>query len=531
MEISFQSIFSLRAGGALPRRGRNDVRTLINNAEISTLISKFVTTLFVVVFALIVFYPLTAPQNPSGPSKELAVTGSISAFLAVVLFLISFMGLQASTAFVSSKIVDVLSPLSLSKREVSNIVFLCFIRIFDIPLIAASVTIPLVFYLIKGSLLGGLVAFLGVVSSEIFAIALTIILARFFYSRVAGGGGKSKWQTFLRFVFMLVWIIPSFAIYFVVNFAQQLVQSFASLTQSLVFASNLFAMIYPFSFGYLVSFTMFPNQVDYIILGLSAASCVAYLALAVYSLRWVLGTVRRIGMGGFASVLRESVKDTALKLEIPWVGVIRKDLRIASRSPSYASLFLLPAVQTVLLAVSFTSLGEMQLSTMLGVLVGTSIVVLLLPPTLVSIEGLAASYTRSLPLKKRTLISAKTLLSTIIYMISLSVLVVMTLYMRRNLFYILTLGLAHSFSVAAATTVELIILANKFWKEGFAVGNLYSRLSTFILIVIPGLVVVMVPILAAIFTIVLAPYWVLAVFTAVALIEFGLAMAYVSLKK
>jgi hypothetical protein len=116
-------------------------------------------------------------------------------------------------------------------------------------------------------------------------------------------------------------------------------------------------------------------------------------------------------------------------------------------------------------------------------------------------------------------------------MISLSVLVVMTLYMRRNLFYILTLGLAHSFSVAAATTVELIILANKFWKEGFAVGNLYSRLSTFILIVIPGLVVVMVPILAAIFTIVLAPYWVLAVFTAVALIEFGLAMAYVSLKK
>jgi len=530
-EISFQSIFSLRAGGALPRRGKNDIKTLISNAEVSTIISKLVTTLFIAFFGFVVFLPLMAGTSSSYPTRELTAVGSVSTFLAVVLFLISFMGLQVSTSFVSSKAVDVLSPLSLSKSEISRIVFLCFVRIFDIPLAASVTVLLLAYYLIGGSFLGGLAAFTGVIVTEAFALALTIGLARFFYSRVAGGGGKSKWKTLLRFAFMLVWILPSFGIYFVVNFAEQIVQSFASLTQGFSAALQLLVMIYPFSYGYLVSFATFSYQVDYLTVALSAGACLGYVALAAYCVRWVTRTVGRIGVGGIGTALREVVKDTIVSPQVPWLGTIRKDLRIASRSPSYASLFLLPAIEATVLAMSFSSFSEVGLSSTLGLLTGMSVIVLMLPPTLVSIEGLAASYTRSLPLKKKTLISAKTLLSTLTYAISLVVLFIVALYMGKSYFYILTFGAMHLFSVAAATMLELIILTNKFWKEGFAIGNIYARLTTYILIILPGLAVVMIPIIAALATFLLAQSLTLAVFLGIAVTEFAVAAAYVALEK
>lgn len=530
-EISFQSIFSLRAGGALPRRGKNDIKTLISNAEVSTIISKLVTTLFIAFFGFVVFLPLMAGTSSSYPTRELTAVGSVSTFLAVVLFLISFMGLQVSTSFVSSKAVDVLSPLSLSKSDVSRIVFLCFVRIFDIPLAASVTVLLLAYYFIGGSFLGGLAAFTGVIVTEAFALALTISLARFFYSRVAGGGGKSKWKTLLRFAFMLVWILPSFGIYFVVNFAEQIVQSFASLTQGFSAALQLLVMIYPFSYGYLVSFATFSYQVDYLTVALSAGACLGYVALAAYCVRWVTRTVGRIGVGGIGTALREVVKDTIVSPQVPWLGTIRKDLRIASRSPSYASLFLLPAIEATVLAMSFSSFSEVGLSSTLGLLTGMSVIVLMLPPTLVSIEGLAASYTRSLPLKKKTLISAKTLLSTLTYAISLIVLFIVALYMRKSYFYILTFGAIHLFSVAAATMLELIVLTNKFWKEGFAIGNIYARLTTYILIILPGLAVVMIPIIAALATFLLAQSLTLAVFLGIAVTEFAVAAAYVALEK
>jgi predicted permease len=469
--------------------------------------------------------------SSTGSLKDLTAVGSVSTFLAVVLFLISFMGLQVSTSFISSKATDVLRPLSLSRSDISRIVFLCFLRIFDIPLVASVTVLLLAYYFVGGSVLGGLVAFTGVIVTEAFALTLTMGLARFFYSRVAGGGGRSRWKTLLRFAFMLVWILPSFAIYFVVNFAEQIVQSFASLTQGFSSVLQLFVVLYPLSYGYLVSFVTFSQSIDYLTVALSVVACLGYVTLAAYCVRWVTRTVGGIGATGVSTAPREVVKDTIVSPQVPWLGTIRKDLRVASRSPSYASLFLLPAIEAAVLAMSFSSFSEVGLSSTLGLLTGMSVVVLMLPPMLVSIEGLAASYMRSLPLKKKTLISAKTLLSTFTYAVSLVVLFIVALLMGKSYSYILTFGAIHLFSVAAATMLELIILANKFWKEGFAIGNIYARLSTYILIILPGLAVVMIPIIAALATFIFAQSLTLVVFLGIAATEFAVTTAYVAFEK
>jgi hypothetical protein len=296
--------------------------------------------------------------------------------------------------------------------------------------------------------------------------------------------------------------------------------------------------IYPFSYGFLVSYATFLQGIDYLLLGLSIACSIGYLIIAYYCFRWVTQTVRKIGTPGTAMKLREVVKDTLIRPQMPWLGIIRKDLRVASRAPSYASLFLLPAMQTIVLAISFSSFREVGtiatqagLSTTLGILTGISMMTLLLPPTLLSIEGLASSYMRSLPVKKRTLIAAKTLMSTATYVISLVVLFVVAFSLGKDFSFILTFGTAHVFAIASAIMLELTILINKHWKEGFAVGNIYARLSTYALILIPGFATVSAPIIAALVTFFVARQFVLTVFLIVALAEFALMLALVFQEK
>jgi hypothetical protein len=525
-EISFQSIFSMRAGSGLPQRGRTNIKQLVQTARLNILLSKILTTIFVAAFAFILFvFPMSETGSVS-VSRQLTVAVSVSTFLASIMFLMVFMGLQVATSFVSSKIADTLSPLPLSRQDISNIIFVCFIRIFDLPLITAIIGLVSVYLFVGGTILGGLIVFAAVIVAEIFALALTVGLARFFYAKVAGGGGRSRWKTVQRFIFMIVWILPTFGTYLVLNSAAQVAMAFASFAQSLSTTSQFITLAFPFSLGFLVSFATFPQQANIVALALSAASSVGYVALAAYCFRWVTRTVRKIGGGAIASATREVVKDTVIKPQMPWLGIIRKDLRIASRSPSHATLFFFPVLQTALLAISFSTMditraGNWSFSVALGALTGVSMVTLLLPPTMFSIEGLASAYTRSLPLKKKTLIFAKTVLAMTTYLSSLAVLFIVAVYLGRDFSFILTFGLIHAFSVAAACMLELKIMANKFWSEGFAMGNVYARLSMFILILLPGYVTAGIPIIAVFITFFFAEQLILPVFFAIAITEFA----------
>lgn len=530
-EVSFQSIFALRSGSSLPRGGRGDVRRLIVNARTNTLISKLLTTVFVAIFGFTVFLAPTTNLAGSASSKELTMVIGTSAFLATVFFLVVFMGLQVSTSFVSSKIAEILGPLPLSKSDISKIVFLCFVKIFDIPLVASAVVFVAAYLLAGGTALGSVVAFAAVVVTETFALTATVSLAGFFYSRVSHGHGRSKYHSLLRLAFMLVWVLPTFAAYFVVQFAGEIVGFFASLTSGFALFSQVLVLIYPFSFGFLISSATQTASLNVELLTLSAVSSSAYLVASYFCLRWVTRTIGRIGARGTVAVLRETVEDTWIKPQMPLLGMIRKDLRIASRAPSYASLFLLPAIQTVILAMSFSSFSDVTLNVALGILTGVSLTTLLIPPTLLSIEGLASAYLKSLPTDKRTLIEAKTMLSTVIYALSMLVLLLALMVLGRDPSLMLLLGGMQTFSMVAAIMLETTILVRKFWKEDFALGNIYARLSTYILVLIPGFIVALVPIGAAIATYLFAESMVAIVFGCVALLEFAVMAAVVTRQK
>lgn len=516
-EVSFQSIFALRGGASLPQKDQS-ISQIAKRAETNTLISKILTTIFIVAFGLSVFIsPITGPE--AGTPKEFAMAGGITAFFAALLFLMAIMGLQVTTSFISSRILDVLGHLPLSRSEISNIAIITFIRIFDIPLLAALFAFPVIYAIQSGSVVGSFISFIGIAVTEIFALTLTIGLARFFYSRVLRGGG-SMGSTILRFIFLIVWILPTLGVYLVINLAGQITTVFASIAQTLQ-AANYIALIYPFSFSLLMSDFAFPGRLDNFTIGLSATASVGYVILGAYCFMQIGTSIRRV-----VSEAEEKTATHGLVLDLKihparsWLGIIRKDLRIASRSPAYASLFLLPVIQTVVLMLSFLSLGYIGLNVALGMLLSMSFVSLMLPPTLLAIEGLASSYTRSLPLRRRTIIAAKAVVTTLIYAMSLLVLLLAAVFLRKDFNVILTFGAVHVFSVAAASMLVLSTFVKKLWEEGFAMGNIYARLGTFIRVLLPGVLIALAPIIAASVAFFLAQTHVLTVFFTIAFLEF-----------
>jgi len=532
-EICFQSIFSLRLGATFPRMGEAKIEKLVSQAKTSMLISKILVAIFVLILGVL---PLSYRSLPIGNLKlpeELAVVSCISVYLSAVLFLLIMVGLQVTTSLVSTKAFEILGALPISRRGISVIALLSFIRIFDVPLVTAVITFPVVYFLFIGSALGSLVSLFAIVITEAFALTFTVGLAKFFYSKIAGGGGGSRYKAVLRFVYMLIWILPSFGIYIVMNFAVQIFQFLAStLTQISLLYTNLLAFVYPFSLGFLISLTTFPQKVNLSLATFSLISSFAYFALAFFGLRYVGSTVREICAGRLITSVKELVKDTFIRPKTPWLGIISKDLRVASRSPAYASILLLPIIQTAIIALIFLNRDiELGVTSIFGMLSGMSFLILMVTPILFSAETLASAYMRSLPLKRRTVIAAKVLLTVLIYLITIMTMSILAFYLGSNATLIVIYGFSHAFSVAAASITELLLLIRKFWKEEFTMGSVYTRLSTFIVTLIPGIAIVMMPIIVGGYAYFMTNNLVLPIFMVISLSEFAIAALFASMIK
>jgi hypothetical protein len=105
------------------------------------------------------------------------------------------------------------------------------------------------------------------------------------------------------------------------------------------------------------------------------------------------------------------------------------------------------------------------------------------------------------------------------------------LYLKRDFSLVLTYGLIHALAVYSGITLELTLLVRRFWREGFAVGNIYSRITVYIMIFIPGAVIVATPIITAVALLLLAPNLVLPIFLTLALAESAVMTAIVVFQK
>jgi len=412
-----------------------------------------------------------AARYVAGNSTEpsFAVVGSVSVYLAVVLFFLVFMGLQMTTTFVSAKIIETLNPLPLTRKDLSDIGLLTFVRIFDAPMVVALIVFPIGYIFFTGSILGGLILILGIVVTEAYALALVLALARFFQAKIATVGG-SAWRSALRVVYMLLWILPTFGTYLLMNFASRapvLVSSVANAVSS----ATILVVAYPFSLGFLVSQTVSFQLANSSVMAASLAATLCYVALGAYAVRWAESAIRKIPFSIGGTITSKTTRGRGIIPRAAWIGVTLKDLRIASRTPSYFSILMLPTFQTIILAILPISegvgLGEIVY---FGLIIYSSIMVILIPASLYSMEAVGSAYTRTLPIRRRSLLVAKTLVALLSYLVSLIAIGVLFLILKKEVFMAMELGIVQILPISAASIIRATIQVAAHSKQTRPIG-------------------------------------------------------------
>ncbi len=311
-ELAFKSLLNMRRPGA----SNEAIKKLIDNSIISITINKiFITLIFIIamLFAGVENSPI-----------------SYASYILMVMFMFAVFFLQSVTYYFQVDF-DILNSLPINRRGRERIMLLTFLRIFDMPLATNLLLFPVVAGFAAGPL-SVLPAIIGILSAEIFAIALVTYLSAIFYRKLASP--SSGWRAAVRFIFILIWGTSFFVLYAVMIWMPTIYHYMKNLSPILNDFEFLFRAIFPFDFSYLI---VDPDPI-------SLLSSALFTILAYFAFKWTLHT------GGRKPTIEYmEMPEMKLKIHTPIGAMFRKDLKITTRNPGLAMLLALPALEVLLL--------------------------------------------------------------------------------------------------------------------------------------------------------------------------------------
>ncbi|MCL5984702.1 MAG: hypothetical protein M1143_03945 [Candidatus Thermoplasmatota archaeon] len=492
-EVTFQAIYALKSGNVFAASERKRGEEGPARAQRRVFQSKMtVAVLFMLTFLASSFALSTGRRYFPTTLSPVYFDGAIISLVLVVLFsLVWITGLQVALPFVSSQATTALLVLPVDEEDAAWISFLAFLRLFDAPLVTALIFFPIAVGYGIGSLWAGLAVVPGVVSTEIFALSLSLLTAKFFSRSVSGASGGSLRSLAVRWAYLILWTIPSLVITIFITFSYQIISALGSWENGDPTLLNVVFALFPFPFGYLSAATaaLSGDPLSSFLVPLALAG--AYLVLMALSARWLLDAP--IALSRVVNVSGErSMNSAPLVVSRPTLAVLKKDLRIASRTPAYAFLLLLPLLDAFVLGL-FTYLGSpAPVLAERYAFAGVTVAVLLATffgPVFFATEIIGFSLTRTLPLSQRTLILSKTLLIAIVYLLAFAVVAVLVSSKVHNFPSFVLFALLELPAVVAAALLEIGVLLERAKRTGVPIASLYSGAWWTTLVVLPGLLV------------------------------------------
>ncbi len=414
-ELSLQAIYAFRQGNILPTGASGDLvpkarrRVWQSKAMVAGLLG-FLTlgAAFLLRYSALV----TARAFPYYLPPPVFDLGVLTALLGLDVAFLWWTGLQILPTLLSSSVLPVLEALPVDERTLRRVAALVYVRLFDVPVLTVLLLTPLLVSFALGAP-AGLAIIPGVVSSVAFALVLSLITARFFVRRVQssrGGGGS----TVLRWTYLVLWVIPAFGMFGFVTLAPAFFTALSHLTATGPSGPfDLLLLAFPFALAALPPVAAMGTGALPLGSGglaILAGATLGYLGLAAACLAWLGGAVRRVGepLHGVA----DGSPSARFGLEVtgPVRSVLVKDLRIASRSPGYAFLILLPILDAFALGLLSYAPGSSTGGAdalALGAVTSSALLATFFGPAFFAIEVLAYSYGRTLPLPDRSLVLGK----------------------------------------------------------------------------------------------------------------------------
>jgi predicted permease len=496
-ELSFQSIYALRQGNVLPS---SDPPSLVATARRRVFQSKLLIGLLLGLMGAgggLALSPTV--EHFLGPTAPMAVyqAAVIAGVLLLQLSLLWTTGLQILPTFLSSRILPTLETLPVDPRDLDRAAFLLFVRLFDTPALSIIVVTPFAIGVALHSVWAGLAVLPGALSAVILAFGLSLATGDFFVRRVVGSPTGSL-STTIRWMFLVLWAVPAFAIYTFISFSPELLRTLGSLSNGNPTGLTGLLLIYPFPFAYLPSLAG-PTGT----LGLPTANVLVVVAAAfAYAVpigllaAWLVRAPRRLALGVPEVAARRTNSGAPLHPTGAVRALLFKDLRTASRSPGYAFVVLLPILDAAVIGLS-TFVGARSATNVFNLgaaAVATSaLLATFFGPAFFATEVMGYSYTRTLPLAPRTLLAGKVGLVVLIYALSAAVIFGFTVARVFSPWVFTAFALAELPALVAAALIELGILFKVSARRGLAVTNLYTGAWWATVVVLPGLIVAAAP--------------------------------------
>lgn len=409
-EVQFRSAMSMSQGGMT-----QTVEKQIDQARRNARFNKITVALFIgmlaAVFGFTVWGTITGAFGTLVEHRWVTVAFTVSIFSLLGFAFLVFWGIMVSTSFISTNVAAIGQHLPVSQSDTGKLALLAYIRLFDAQLFTVILAFPIAYGLATQSLLGTLACFGVFLISVGLAIAVMLILALYFYTRIQSSGG-SRLNSIIRILFIFLWVIAILG--FSLSF--QLISMIIPLLESLAITLEPLWFIiffgYPFSMGtFVVLATGIPGTPPF---WLDFLVVLCYGFLAFWGVRWARRFLVRIGTGGIIQSGPSAIRPAALKVKGLSMALFRKDLRIATRTPGQAIMFFLPIVMMVPIFLQF--IWEVGIISLTDVVISIAIPTIMLgffSIFFLGVEARGMSYTLTLPLKTKSILKSKAQLISI----------------------------------------------------------------------------------------------------------------------
>jgi hypothetical protein len=431
---------------------------------------------------------------PTGLYQAAVLAGLVGLEVA----LLWWTGLQALPTLLSSSAIAVLEPLPIDRATLRRVALLVYLRLFDLPAVVVLVATPL----FVGAALGpvaGLAVLPAAGSAVVFALALALLTGRFFVRRVQGsrgGGGSSA----VRWTYLVLWLLPAFGLLAFVTASPPFFRAIANLTAVPTQAPALaLTLAYPLPLAFWPPLAAGGPGALGVPAGIrlaAAGASAAYVLLAGYAALWLYRATVDVGGLPPARPTPGGPSAFVLRPQRPAWAVLTKDLRLASRTPGYAFLILLPLLDAVALGlVSYAgAAGRPEARGIaLGAVSAAALLATFFGPAFFALEVIAQSYGRTLPLAPRSMALGKIALVAAIYLAAGGTVLAITALR------VPTPGLFASFvgaelpAVVAAGLLEFALLFRWARSRGLPVTSLYAGTWNVVIASVPGVVVAATP--------------------------------------
>ncbi|MGY5879650.1 MAG: hypothetical protein RTV31_05340 [Candidatus Thorarchaeota archaeon] len=430
---------------------------IISQIKRSSVINSILTGIIVLMVGIIMVTSLYFLEITGG--KELHFAISISIFFGIGFVLIFFMNLISSTGFFNASAMILPSTLPFNKSELEGLMLLAFARIFIAPIALLVVIFPILITVIFG-FLTGIFMLAALATTSILALGALIRVSGWFYSK-SQSGTESVFSTIVRVgagLGMMLGIVVSYGAVGFIPAIVDFIINFTAIAGSGII--SILALIFPFSFGFVAAILTYGPVFPVPTMMASIATSIVYFYLGFRIYVTSGRTLKSLALGGVSASTSSSISPIDLNISSGLRGLIRKDLRIATRSLGSIMLLVFPFLMIfiILPSLSFANIAGIRSMLVLLVVGYVTVFGAFAMIGLLGLDTQGASVYEGLPLKTSTVLNGKIAIFSLSYLFS--ILVVFVILLTNNLIspYLLFIPLfqipcAYSIGAAIGGTV------------------------------------------------------------------------------